>query len=228
MWARRLAWATIVAQLACLAGWLFAGVIEHHGYSVTSDDISDLGALTAHHPEIVLVTCGMSGAVTIAFALVALRPALGIGAWLVALSLAGLDDLSDAFFRLDCRAADHGCSIGAATASWHGKIHLAAAVVAAIATVLAPFVLARRMRRSVDWRELARPTEVFGIVVALCTFVSVALTDSSAQGIAQRVLAVIVPLGVVALAVRVLQLKVVDAPRGSPMSNAFSVNETRT
>ena len=228
MWARRLAWATIVAQLACLAGWLFAGAIERHGYSAASDDISDLGALTAHHPAIVLVTCGVSGALTIAFSLVALRPALGIGAWLVALSLAGLDDLSDAFFRLDCRAADRGCSISTATASWHGKVHLAAAGIAAIATVLAPFVLARRMRRTAGWRELARPTELFGVVIALCALTSVALTDTPVQGIAQRTLAVVVPLGVVALAVRVIQLNAFETPRGRPTSNALRVNDTST
>ena len=228
MWARRLAWGAIVAQLACLAGWLSAGEIERHGYSVTSDDISDLGALTAHHPAIVLVTCGVSGALTIAFALVALRPALGIGAWLVALSLAGLDDLSDAFFRLDCRAADHGCSISAATASWHGKVHLIAAVVAAVATIAAPFVLARRMRRAEGWAELARWARLFGVVVLISAIASVSLTETPVQGLAQRVVAVIVPLGVVALAVRVLQLNAVDAPRGKPMSNALSVYDTST
>ena len=154
MWSRRLAVGAIVAQLACLAGWVFAGVIERHGYSVTSDDISDLGALTAHHPAIVLVTCGVSGAVTIVFSLVALRPELGLGAWLVALSLAGLDDLSDAFFRLDCRAADNGCSIATATASWHGKVHLAAAVVAALATVRRPL---RARAPDARHRAMARP-----------------------------------------------------------------------
>jgi hypothetical protein len=228
MWSKRLAWLTIIGQLACLAGWMFAGVMERHGYSATAEDISDLGALTAHHPALVLVTCGVSGAVTIAFALVALRPELGLGAWLVALSLAGLDDLSDAFFRLDCRAADNGCSIGAATGSWHGKVHIAAAVIAALATVAAPFVLARRMRVADRWQPLARPTLIFGLVVAASAAAYVALTETPVEGLAERILAVIVPLGVVALAMWVLQLKDVDAPRGSPMSNALSVNDTNT
>jgi hypothetical protein len=238
MWSRRLAVGAIVAQLACLAGWVFAGVIERHGYSITSDDISDLGALTAHHPAIVLVTCGVSGAVTILFSLVALRPELGLGAWLVALSLAGLDDLSDAFFRLDCRAADNGCSIVTATASWHGKVHLAAAVIAALATIAAPFVLAHQMRGTERWHDLARPTRIFGVVVALSAIANVALTDTPVQGLAQRIVAVIVPLGVVALAVRVLQLPPRLPPRdqenagllpgGNEMSNAFNVNDTST
>ena len=57
---------------------------------------------------------------------------------------------------------------------------------------------------------------------------NVVLTDTSAQGIAQRMLAVIVPLGIVALALRVLQLNTVALPGGRPMSNAFSVNDTST
>jgi hypothetical protein len=88
---------------------------------------------------------------------VALRPELGLGAWLVALSLAGLDDLSDAFFRLDCAPRTT-----AARSPPHRvvarKVHLAAAVIAALATIAAPFVLAHRMRGTSDgttWR--ARP-----------------------------------------------------------------------
>jgi hypothetical protein len=48
------------------------------------------------------------------------------------------------------------------------------------------------------------------------------------QGLAQRTLAVIVSLGIVALAVRVLQLNAVGLPGGKPMSNALRVYETST
>ena len=89
VWARRLAWGAIVAQLVFVGSWLVGGVIERHGYSVASDDISDLGALTAHHPTLVLVAFGISGALTIAFALGAVRPALGLGGWLLAVVAPG-------------------------------------------------------------------------------------------------------------------------------------------
>ena len=228
MWARRLAWGAIVAQVVFVGSWLVGGMIEGHGYSVASDDISDLGALTAHHPTLVLVAFGMSGALTIAFALGAVRPALGLGGWLLALSLPALDNLSDAFFRLDCRAADAGCPMSNAAASWHGKVHVTVALVAAVATIATPFVLARSMKHADGWRDLAPAARMFGVVVVVGAIANVVLTDTSVQGIAQRTLAVIVPLGIVALAVRVLQLNAVVLPGGRPMSNAFSVNDTST
>jgi hypothetical protein len=228
VWARRLAWGAIVAQLVFVGSWLLGGVIERHGYSVASDDISDLGALTAHHPTLVLVAFGISGALTIAFALGAVRPALGLGGWLLALSLPALDNLSDAFFRLDCRAADAGCSTSTAAASWHGKVHIAVFLVAAVATIATPFVLSRAMKHTDGWRDLASWARIFGVVVVVGAIANVGLTGTSVQGFAQRTLAVIVSLGIVALAVRVLQLNAVGLPGGKPMSNALRVYETST
>jgi len=107
----RLAWAAIAAQVVFVGGWLVSGAIEGHGYSPRRDDISDLGALTAHHVWFNLTTLAVAGIATIAFAIFALRPALErqglkqpLSAWLVALSLPALDNLSDVFVRLDCRA----------------------------------------------------------------------------------------------------------------------------
>ena len=195
---------------------------------MASDDISDLGALTAHHPTLVLVAFGISGALTIAFALGAVRPALGLGGWLLALSLPALDNLGDVVFRLDCRAADAGCSTSRAAASWHGKMHIAVFLVAAVATIATPFVLARAMRHADGWRDLERGARIFGVVVVVGALANVVLTGTSAQGLAQRTLAVIVCLGIVALAVRVLQLNAVALPGGKPMSKALRVYETST
>src|SRR5438270_6718022 len=111
---KRVAWlasGAIAAQVLFVAGWLVGGSIEGHGYSPMRHDISDLGALTAHHTWLAVGSLGISGGLTMAFALAALRPTFGpgtAGAWLVALSLPSLDGMSDAFFRLDCRAADTG------------------------------------------------------------------------------------------------------------------------
>jgi hypothetical protein len=74
----------------------------------------------------------------------------------------GLDNLSDAFFRLDCRTADPGCT--AAASSWHAKVHLAVGLISAVATIAAPFVLAARMRYVPGWRDLARPTRPVKLV----------------------------------------------------------------
>jgi hypothetical protein len=207
-----LAVAAIAAQGLFIGSWLWAGAVEGHGYSATRHDISDLGALTAHHATPFALGIGAAGALTILFAIAALRPALEIdgrptpvGAWLVALSLPGLDNLSDAFFRLDCRAADAGCSSSDAMASWHGVAHIAVFAIAALATVAAPFALAARMRVVDGWRDLVGPTRLFGVVTVIALAATAATAGTSVQGLTQRIAATIVPLGVAALAVRVLR-----------------------
>ena len=204
---RRTAWlagAAIAAQLIFVAGWIVAGLLEGHGYSSAEHDISDLGALTAHHAWLVQLTQGISGVVTILFAILVLRRWFGGAAWLVALSLPGLDNLSDTFFRLDCRAADAGCSTSDALSSWHAQIHLASFLVAALATIAAPFVLARRMKHLDGWGDFARPTRIFGLLFLAVFVVSGATTGTSVQGLTQRVAAVFVCTGLAVLAARVL------------------------
>ena len=208
-----LAWGTVVAQLLFIGGWLVLGALEGRGYSAARHDISDLSALTAKHPWVDLATEGIAGLVTIAFAIWSLRPTLtgparggAVGAWLVALSLPALDGVGDVFFRLDCRAADAGCTAAAATTSWHGKLHTVVFVVAVLATLAAPFVLARCMRLVDGWRDLARPARAFGWVTIAGAVAAAAAQGSAVQGYAQRVLAAIVPLGVVVLALRVRRL----------------------
>jgi Protein of unknown function (DUF998) len=209
-----LAWAVIAVQLLFVGGILILGAIEGHGYSAGRHDISDLGALTAHHATIERLIVGIAGAVTIAFALLVLRPSLRtpggrepLGPWLVALSLPGFDTMSDAFFRLDCRAADAACTMAEATASWHGKAHIACLVIAALATVAAPFVLAHRMRRVDGWQDLAVPTRIFGALMIVALAVTAATTGTAAQGWTPRGTIVLVALGIVALAWRVLKLE---------------------
>src|SRR5436190_8947273 len=148
-----LAFGAIAAQVLFVGGWLIGGAIEGHGYSAGRDDISDLTALTAHYATFNRATLLVSGLLTAAFALWSLRPSLTVpgrgvpvSALLVAVSLPALDNLSDAFLRLDCRVADAGCSSSVAASSWHGTVHVVAFVVAAIPTLIAPFALSHRMR----------------------------------------------------------------------------------
>jgi hypothetical protein len=214
--------AAIGAQVLFVGGFFVIGALEGHGYSVGRHDISDLAALTAHHAAAMLVIQGVAGALTAAFAFGALRPLLAtggagpsVGALLVGASLPSLDSLSDAFFRLDCRAADAGCSMSDASASWHGKVHVAVFLVAAVATLVATFLLARRMKRVDGWRDLARPSRVVGVVYIVGMVAVIALTHTAAQGWSQRVLAALVCAGVVPLALRALRL-------GRPATRATS------
>jgi hypothetical protein len=157
-----------------------------------------------------LTAQGIAGTLTILFALFALRPALAVpgrrpalGAWLMAASLMGLDNLSDVFFRLDCRAADQGCTAAAAASSWHGRVHLAAGLLSGIATIALPFALAARMRHADGWRDLARPTILAGSLLVAVLAAYVAFEGKTGGGYLQRAAIVIFSAGVVTLALRV-------------------------
>ncbi|GAA1117395.1 hypothetical protein GCM10009630_13870 [Kribbella jejuensis] len=209
-----LAAAAVAAQPLFVAGWAILGALEGHGYDAGRHDISDLTALTAHHATLARLGTGLPGAATIAFALLALRPALrtqdgrgSIGPWLLALSLPGWDGLSDAFFRLDCRAADAGCSPADAFGSWHAKVHLLSFVIAALATIAAPFVLSRRMRQVDGWQDLARPTRIAGFAVIALLLITGVTSGTAIQGWTQRGAAALVSSGVALLAWRMLQLQ---------------------
>lgn len=203
---RGLAYGAIAAQLVFIGGWLLGGAIEGHGYSPGRHDVSDLGALTAHHVPLALVTLGVSGALTAVFALGAVAPLFGMtsGA-LSALSLVSLDSASDSLFRLDCRAADAGCSMSDAAHSWHGKVHVVVFVFAAIATAIAPFVLARRMRVVDGWQDFARPTQVFGLLFIVGMMLTGATSETDIAGWTQRGLILFTCAGVCALAWRTSQ-----------------------
>jgi hypothetical protein len=208
-----LAWGAVAGIVVFNLGWLLAGAVQGGGYSVASHDISDLGALTARSPWVMLTAGGFAGTLTILFALFALCPALAVpgrgqalGAWLLAASLMGLDNLSDVFFRLDCRAADQGCTTATAAGSWHGRVHLAVGLLSGIAMIAAPFVLAARMRRAGGWRDLARPTIFAGWLLLAVLAAYVAFEGKTGGGYLQRAAIVLVSAGVVTLALRVRAL----------------------
>ena len=117
-----------------------------------------------------MLTCqAVGGLCTIVFALGALRPALRpggwagpVGAWLLALSALGLDNVSDAFFRLDCRRAD-GCTDAQQTASWHAQVHGIVGITVLL-FIVAPPVLAWAMRRTPGWRGFAWLSLAVGVL----------------------------------------------------------------
>jgi Protein of unknown function (DUF998) len=208
-----LAWGAVAGVVVFNLGWLLAGAVQGGGYSVASHDISDLGALTARSPWVMLTAQGIAGTLIILFALFALRPALkvsgrgpALGAWLLAASLIGLDNLSDVFFRLDCRAADQGCTAAAAASSWHGRVHLAVGLLSGISTIAAPYVLAARMRHADGWRDLARPTILVGSLLVAVLVVYVGFEGKTGGGHLQRAAIVVFSTGVVTLALRVRAL----------------------
>jgi Protein of unknown function (DUF998) len=206
-----LARGVVLGQVLFTAGWVIGSLLQGHAYSSARHDISDLGALTAQAPWTWLIPQGTAGVLTIVFALGALKPALRaegrrgpMSAWLVAFSLMGLDNVSDVVFRLDCRAADPGCTPAVAAASWSGSIHMIMGLVTALLTVAAPFALARRMRVIPEWRDLVPGTIAVGVLFALLTAIYVTLNGAYGQGYAQRASCLLISAGIVILARRVL------------------------
>jgi hypothetical protein len=157
-----------------------------------------------------LVPQGLGGILTIAFAIGALRLTLKvaghrspISAWLVALSLLGLDNISDPIFRLPCRTIDPGCTDAMVTANFGGMMHLLIGMVTGSLTLIAPFALARRMRLLANWRDLASSTTAFGAGLCALFSVYVGLPGGYGPGYAQRAVALFLAGGMVVLAQRV-------------------------
>ena len=124
----------------------------------------------------------------------------------MALSLMGLDNVSDLFFRLPCIAAEPGCSVAVATATRQGAVHYAFGIVTALVTVLTPFVLASRMRALPEWRDLSRGAISFGVLFAVLLPLYVGLNGRWGQGLVQRAMALVIAAGVLILARRLRAL----------------------
>jgi hypothetical protein len=198
----------VAAQVIFVAGWLTADFLQGARYSALRYDISEMAALGAPHAWLLLLAQGLAGAGTVAFALLGLRPSLMIagqagrsGPWLVAFSALGLDNLSDAFFRLDCRTVD-GCS----GTSWHAAIHNIVGIVTIFVLVIAPFVLARRLRRAPAWTGLAGPSVIVGALLVAALAATLLTHNAGFEGLFQRILALIAAAWVAALAVRLWSL----------------------
>jgi hypothetical protein len=213
----------LLGLLVFNVGWMIAGLLQAPGYSASRDAISELSALTARHAWIMLVANGFCGVALMAFAFVGLRPALlpirgrAISAAMIAFSPLGFDELSDAFFRLNCQTAD-GCTQLQEIGSWHGVVHAAVGIATIVVLLAAPFVVARTLRRSHLWEDLARPSVFLGISIDLA-LLSAAIPHWG--GGAQRLAMIATSIWIAFLAVRVLRLASV------PLSSCGSLAKHR-
>jgi hypothetical protein len=85
--------------------------------------------------------------------------------------------------------------------------------------VIAPFVLGRAMSREERWRSRARSVRWFGFLTVVLLVLTGAASGSPVQGLAQRVAATVIPLGLAALAWLVVEqarpvTRVADLVRG--------------
>src|SRR5690349_14081016 len=182
---KQLAYAAIAGQVIFVGDFVVLGAVEGHGYSATRHYISDLGGPGAQHVAVWFAAQVVCALTTAAFAFGALRPSLAaagrratIAAWLIAGSVLVFDNITDPLFRLDCRLAEHGCSAADQMVTWHGKVHYYKFVVALVASIAAPFVLAACMQASERWRGRARATRWYGAGFVLCA-VAIVVADGT-------------------------------------------------
>ncbi|MFD4908888.1 DUF998 domain-containing protein [Kitasatospora purpeofusca] len=198
-----------VGPVVFTLGWGIGQAVQDGRYDPGRDDISDLGALTARHPWVVLTGQALGGAAIVVFALVALRflvrdsRAGRVGAWLLALSGLGLGNLLDTLFRLDCRAAD-GCDHAHRAASWHGTIHEIGGVTILL-LAMAPLVLTMAFRHLPGWAGFALASQAVGSVQLLLLMAYLALGGHDGSGYVQRAIGLLAAAWIVTLAVRVLR-----------------------
>lgn len=170
----------VLAFATSTVAWLVGGLAQPDAYSTAGDDISDLGAMTAHSAWIYnQVGANLTGI------LVAL---LGLGVWralspdvvgrlgAAALIAAGISTFFDGIFRLDCRGLDAGCD----NVSWHSRAHKIESGFTAALTLLAPVILAFAFRRNAVWRDSWLPSLLTVPAVIAANVVFSAIGDGAA------------------------------------------------
>jgi hypothetical membrane protein len=203
----------LLAPVAFTVGWVVGSFAQPARFDVVEDDISDLGAVTANHAWLYnRISANLAGLLVVLFAL-GLWRVLDSGRWarigVAALTVSGLGQFLDGFFRLDCRAIDPRCTNP--IASWHGTAHGIETVVTLVTLFVSMFALARAFEREAAWKDLSRPSRLAG-VAALASLVLLLLVST---GIAVLVASTIYFLWIALVAYRLLAVARPAAPDGA-------------
>jgi hypothetical protein len=206
--------AALLAFAAFTIGSIAGGLAQPDTYSFATDDISDLGAVTANSAWLYnQVTANLSGLLIVVVG-IALWRALSpdvvgrIGA--AGLVATGVSYFFDGIFRLDCRGIDAGCK----NVSWHAHAHRIESSISAGVLLGTPFVLALAFRRNPRWRTAWLPT-LLAVPVALAVGIPFSALGSAA---AQRATTWTWFLWLAFVGVRLLRERPGTAPewRGAP------------
>ena len=210
--ARRWAWVGLVAQAAFVTGWLVAPAWQPTGYSALRHSISDMYAVTAPYGWVLVVLLTLCGAATIAFAWLAVRPALRpagrratVGVVLLTLSVYGLGDLLSAAERLACQRADPTCSAADQVANLGGTLDGLLTTLGVLALAAAGFVLASAMSRLTGWVGKARLVRLLTVVFVVAFLATGFLGDATGLGgLLERLIALVGATGLALLALALL------------------------
>lgn len=213
----------IAGSIVLTVGWIAGGLVQPDSYSASSQEISDLGALTADHPWVWNVADSLSGVLIAIFALGLFR-LMGserpgrIGAVLI--GVGGLiGGLLDGIFREDCPlSTSQACQDlrDGPGLSWHHQAHDIESLLLGLFILVAPFLLARAFKRLPDWRSLAPFSLATGVALIAAVGVYVALYAGDGGGIAQRALVSIYLAWIVVLALRARSLSGAPPPPAAP------------
>jgi hypothetical protein len=207
---RPLSIAAVVAQIVFLITWLIAPLWQGPRYSVIAHSISDMYAVTAPAGVVLVVVFTITGAITVAFALVSVRLTFRGAGWtavlgsiLLALSIFGLGDLLTPFERLACRIADPGCTPAGQLANAGGQLDTILSTSGIVIFIAAVIFLSFAFAKTTGWRTWTWPARVVAIAVIAVFFADGLLARAGLGGILERALAAIGALAIAALAVAI-------------------------
>jgi hypothetical membrane protein len=212
------AYAVIVMHVLFVISWLVAPLWQESGYSVIKHSISDMYAVGAPHPYILIVVITLSGVAMLGFVIRSVWPAfrsagwLGkLGAVLLALSIFGLGDLLTPLEREGCPLAAPGCTSADQTANHGGQLDETMSNFGLLAFIAAGLVLSLAMRRIEAFRRFAH-YGYWVTFVNLVTFVAIIPAGDDGEGITERLAAVAGVCGIILLAAMILR----ESPGPSP------------
>jgi len=186
--------AGIGAALVMTCGWILAEQLQGGEYDWVSQEISDLGALTARHAWVWNLADSLSGVLLAIFAIglfpvVRSERAGRIGAILI--GVVGVGSVIDGFVREDCPlSTSQACQRlqDGPGLSWHHLAHDIESVLVFAAMLAAPFFLAKALRRIEALRGLRPCALATGYGQLAITAAYVPLYGNAGGGIAQRLL----------------------------------------
>lgn len=203
--------AGIGGALLMTLGWVVGGLAQGPGYSWTSQEISDLGALTAQHPWVWNLADSLSGLLILIFSaglfsLMRSNRAGRIGAGLIA--VVGIGSVLDGIVREDCPlSTSDACQRlqDGPGLSWHHQAHDVESVIVVLAMIAAPFFLGRAIRSVEGLENLYRPSVGTGVLLVIATVAYLFLYGNPGAGIAQRFLALTFMTWIAAISIAMLK-----------------------
>jgi len=192
------------------AGWA-ATLAQPDAFSIVHHPTSDLGADTAGAAWLSnRLGSNLPGMLLLVFA-IGLRQLLGrqrsarIGTSLI--GVVGVGTFLTGFLTPDCRTIDTACE----NTSWQATGHLIVAGLISLAVLASPFVIARAMKVTAEWRDLRAPSVILGVL----TIVAAVVGSVVGEGIGQYAAVITWFAWITILAARMLRLGTA-APKPPP------------